>query len=728
MLYVNIISTVFKNGERLVIYFPGEDGYYIGSVVSEKGKEVKIRFDDGDELNFSTTSPLIVGKGIKKENESLITERQVNKWIKRVIVKKVDIERLEKNPEKYVKKLSIPKIVKIKQKADDAYYNTGEPILSDPVYDELVDELKRRDPSHSELKKVGAPVKRTMGKTELPFYMPSLGKMKPDDDSIEKWTKDHKGPYIVMDKMDGISLGMVGTKDGWRIYTRGDGFYGQDVSPIGPYIKSLPKAKPGVMVRVEAEMKESTFKKLKSDTPNARNFVSGLINRKDIDVSNLENIDIVAYELVEPSMKPSEQMDKLKQMGFKVVPHKVVDRIDSERLSKMLEKRKGKSSFAIDGLVVMQDKKYTRTKEATPDYAKAFKMTTSDQIVTVEVKDVLWEPSKHGYLKPRIEIEPVELGGVNVTHATAFNAHFVKYGHKMSETDKPTRPIGPGAVIRIYRSGDVIPHIHEVVEGAKKPKMPDEDFVWIDSGIDIKLANEKESDLVNVKKLTEFVRIIGAENVKKKTIEKLYNEGFDTIEDLVELEEDDIKGISGIGDKSAKTIINEIHNNLQNIELPKLMHASGKFNRDLGVERLSLIVDNIPNILKRKADKDLVTELTEIEGISTKLASSFVEGLPEFKKFYKWIKDYAKITMPKKVEKVSRKLIKHNIAFTGFRDKELEEKIKQHGGDIASGVSSKATILLVKDKSKSTSKTQKAENLGIPIMTKEEFLKKYNID
>ena len=221
-----------------------------------------------------------------------------------------------------------------------------------------------------------------------------------------------------------------------------------------------------LIVRGEFIMKKAAFAKYSSEASNAPNLVSGLINRKDYDSKSkeqLKDMDFVAYEIVEPRMKPSMQMRTLETMGLKTVFNGIwEDGPKAEKLTELLQERRSDDEYEIDGIIVTQDDVYERNenKVENPKHAFAYKMILTDQMVEAKVVDALWEPSPQGYIKPRVRIEPVNVNGVTIKYATAHNAGFIR-----------DNKIGVGAVLRIIPSGDVIPKIHSVITPAEHAKV-----------------------------------------------------------------------------------------------------------------------------------------------------------------------------------------------------------------------------------------------------------------
>jgi len=308
----------------------------------------------------------------------------------------------------------------------------------------------------------------------------------------------------------------------------------------------------------------------------------------------------------------------------------------------------------------------------------------------------------------------VNLKGVIIKRITAHNAKFIQ-----------DNKIGPGTILKICRSGDVIPHILEVIKPSREPQMPEDfEYSWTNSGVDIVLDDALENDVVQKKQITEFFRTLEVENLSFGIISNLYENGYDTVFKILKMSEKDIANIKGLGPVIAKKILSNIKSSL-NVTLPVLMKASSCFDRNLGLTRLEQVVEEFPEVLEMN-EKSLVKQLENLNGFSEIISKSFVKGLPDFKQFFKKaVKVGITIIEKEKVVVTSQKLKNMNILFTGFRDKNLEQVIEKNGGKLASTMSSKVSVLLVKDKGSSSSKASKARELNIPIMTSEEFKKKY---
>ena len=620
---------------------------------------------------------------------------------------KINYKYLKRRPEYYVKKLNIKQLLEILTKADHYYYNTGRLILDDDTYDYVKDELRERNPKHPKLKDVGSLVKHAKNKVKLPHYMGSIDKL--EGNAIDRWISKYKDSYIVSDKLDGISLQLVGHKGYWKLYTRGNGKIGQDITYLSPFLR-LPKPVSGIAVRAEMIMAENKFKRFfKKVAENPRSFVSGLVNRKTINIKGTKKIDVIAYGILGKSFSPEFRMKKLKSMGFTIAPYEIVE--DLTLLESQLKKRRSVSKYELDGLVVEHNAKYRNSSSGNPKHAFKYKITDKSQITSAIVKEVQWNLSKDGYLKPRIFIEPVRISGVTIKHLTGFNAKYIVENR-----------IGPKTELKVIRSGDVIPHIHKVVKSTTA-MLPNRKYEWTDSGVDIYILDHAKNEEVIIKKNTRFFRSIGVESFSNKRVALLFNAGYTTIPDIISITIKELTEIPGIQNRLANTIKNNIKSALSEIELPLLMDASGVFDRNLGYERLSWVCKKYPNLLRIKPSL-LYEKVLLIKGFSDVTANSFKKGMPKFRRFMRSMPKI-NITMPKTLEIVSDKLKGIAVVFSGFRNQVLEDEIIKYGGKVKKGITKNINVLIVKDKSATSGKITKAEELNIEILNVSEFRGKY---
>lgn len=619
--------------------------------------------------------------------------------------------------QEYFNKETLKKLHEMKLYADNNYYNEGkETGFDDYQYDMLKETLQRRDPNYKV--PIGAKIREGENRVNLPFWLGSMDKFKPEDETeIKKWvSKNKSNQYIIEDKLDGVSCLIVVRKGTIKLYTRGDGIIGADISYLAPYFDTIPKKiDVDIAVRGELIMPVDVFRqKYSKDYANPRNMVAGRIGGKKIR-EGISDINFIAYEIVGDGImdKPSTQLKYLQKLGFSTVKNEIIDTITTEKLIETFLKFKNGNMFEIDGIIVQPDKNYERNATGNPDYAFAFKMRLKDNIVETTVVDVIWNVSKWGQLKPRIKIKSVKLGGVEITYTTGFNAKYI-YDNK----------IGEGAIIKITRSGDVIPYIVEVVKTAKEPDMPVVNWQWNKTGVDI-ITKELDA-IMCIKLLHSFFDKLNVKQLGERRIGKLYISGLDTLLKIIAATKKRISDSEGIGDKIGQTIYTNIKKSLQNVYVADILGASGIFGFGMGKVRVNNLFDEIPGILeydKVMSKKQLYTKIMQIEGFSDKTTKNIVDNIDWAIKFVLALDNFAVF---KKRIVVGNNMSGLKVVFTGFRDVALQEKIVSRGGKIVNSVSKNTNILVVANKNaKLSGKATDAKKLGIEILEKDEFINKY---
>lgn len=600
------------------------------------------------------------------------------------------------------------------REANRAYYNE-EPFFTDNQYDIVKDFIESKYPSNPVLHEIGAPVERN--KVTLPYPMGSMDKIKPDTNALANWVAKYKGPYVLSCKLDGVS-GLYTTEGNVpKLYTRGDGKVGQDVSHLIPYLR-LPKTK-GIVIRGEFIIPKALFDaKYKDKFANPRNMVAGIVNHKTINEA-IKDLHFVAYEVMKPIKKPSEQMALLLTLDVETVLYKVEPTISNELLSKTLLDWRYNYAYEIDGVIVANDAIYER-KPGNPEHAFAFKMVLSDQVAEAKVVDVIWAASKDGYLKPRVQIEPINLGGVQITYATGFNGAFIN-----------DNKIGIGATIELIRSGDVIPYIRKVVVPAEEPKMPSVPFKWNDTHVDIMLEDLGSDETVREKNITGFFRGIGVEGLSTGNIKRIMEAGYDSVPKILNMTIADFLQVDGFKEKTATKLHDGIKDKVEAATLTTIMSASNMFGRGFSEKKIDLIMESYPEVLlSKETNSQKVAKIAGIKGMAVKTSEAFVERIQDFINFIKeagLVKKLGEGIVEKKSLDQSHPLFGKSIVMTGFRDTSLQEALKNIGAKIGSSVSSKTFVVLVKDKEEDTGKANEARKLGVPLMTPQEFTSKYGI-
>ena len=613
--------------------------------------------------------------------------------------------------------ISESKYANLIKKANDAYYNNS-PLMTDNEFDIIKEYFESKYPDNPVLKNIGAPI--TKHKVILPYNMPSMDKIKPDTDALSKWMKKYTGDYLLSCKLDGVS-GMYSTENNKEeLYTRGDGKIGQNITHLLSVL-NLPKVK-DIVVRGEFIIKKEVFnEKYKSKFSNSRNLVSGIINSKSID-KKIKDMDFVAYEIIKPVLKPSDQMKILEKVGFKTVRNALFVTLTNDLLSQILIDWRNNHEYEIDGIIVSDNKIYNRT-DKNPEHSFAFKMVISEQIAEAKVVDVIWNASKSGYLKPRVRIEPINIGGVRIEYATGFNGKFI-------ESNK----IGIGAVIQLIRSGDVIPYIKSVTTEAEEAKMPNVPYHWNETKVDIILDNVEDDMTVLENNITSFFVGIKVEGLSTGNVKRLMNAGYDSIIKIIHMKKKDYEGIEGFQEKMINKIYDGIKERLKASSLVDIVAASNMLGRGIGKRKLEPIFEKYPNLFTLSvSNEELKIMLLSVNGIGEENANSIVENMKKMKVFLANANILYKLCQnseSKKKESDSIKIKEHvlngkSIVMTKVRDKTILSALEEYGGKLENNITKKTFVLITKSLDDISSKTNKAKELGIPIMVPEEFIKKY---
>jgi NAD-dependent DNA ligase len=663
------------------------------------------------------------------------------------------ISRLESDVFQEGNKLTISRLEQLIHDASYAYYNTPRSLVSDATFDTLIDLLKQKKPDSAVLKSIGSELPEDApNKVELPYHLGSMDKVKPGSRDLKLWmSRFAKGPYIISEKLDGLSGLLVlkpdatGSKLEKHLYRRGDSDIAQEVShllnhisylsdkgsnreqAILKYVKSLPTQT--LAVRGELIIRKTVFNaKYQQRYPKTRSLINGVALSKPENFSRAElqntarDVEYVVYSVLDPLRLSHEQQFALaEKLGFHTAHSiKIQAHLTVEQLQETLLDFKGNSHYDIDGIIISDDSKvYDAPESGNPKYSVAFKMMLTEQTQLTTVKRVEWNVTKNKLLKPRVEFEPVKIGGDTIMFATGFNAKFIK-----------DKGIGPGAKIKIVRSGDVIPYIEDVISPAESGwSQPSISWSWTAGAIDIQPTDLTETpDYIN-KNLLQFFTTLGVEGLQAGTLDKLIAAGFDTVELILELQVANLLDVSGFQIKSAQKLVENIHKFVLSKQHPLqvLMVASNLFP-GFGLKKLDALVTGINNNSAFLTNTVTSAQISKISGFSDTSAANFLANLPAF---IQWLTSHpmlriAPLTQAESIAlqkpPASSKIIDKIIVFTGFRDKALEEKITKLGGKVVDNITSTTDIIIAKDPTSSSSKLQKARERGISILSVQEFL------
>lgn len=621
------------------------------------------------------------------------------------------------NPDEY----DADEVIEILEFAD-AEYAVGDSFIEDNEYDALYLMAKRLYPAHVYFTGVGSAVRG--GKVALPYEMGSLNQVQIGD--INSFvTKNNLGKenLVISDKMDGTSAMMIYDESGKPqiAYSRGDGVEGADITRHIFKITNTPDFVSGSMtVRAEVEMTETSFlflrdkvKRHSSNEPykNARNMVAGLMNRKTNPAIVYDYLTVVAYEVVGWAESKLNQLNKLEDEGFQVVKYTTStgEELTDDILAAYIVKRKEDLDYDIDGIVIDVNSKAKRaqmnpTRETlNPAYSIKYKVTDESNIAIATVKGITWNVSKHGLLKPQVNIEPIDLCSVTVSNATGFNAKYIQ-----------DNGIGKGAKIKITRSGDVIPFILDVVEPVA-PEMPATECEWNETGVDLVSLNPNDADHITINQNIDFFMKIQAPMLKEGSVRKLHTAGFTTPQDVITATAFQLAQVLGA---NGHKVYDGLKKRLTDIPAYKLLGAFST-ERGLGVRKFKKLQAALGR--DRLVDGSFTTaDVIAVDGFEEKTVAKVETVIGKFNEFLDAIE--LCYTFEEEVEVASGGSMEgQKVVFTGFRDADLQEAVEKAGGEMQSGVSGKTTMLVTKDPNSTSGKVQKARDKGVTILGIDEF-------
>lgn len=638
----------------------------------------------------------------------------------------------------YFKKIPTYELFELKKKCDELYFNVNTDQISpltDDEYDFLIVELESR--LHHQISNVG--ISPNINKIQLPVYMSSLNKIKNNEENkFKNWFQKYNfNEYLIEPKLDGVSILIVYTKNELqpKLYTRGNGFIGSDISHLYsqlqlPQIDIQDDNVQNLIIRGELIMKKETFKEFYSDKfSNPRNLVSGMINSIQPDLQN--NVDCVVFQLLSPIISdytPLENLKYLETLNFNVILNQLISKPDIQNLTKKIIELKESLPYEIDGLVLQPNRVFEIIKNENPKNIIAFKILQTENIRQTTVKKVIWNVTQFGILKPKLEVEPVEINGVIITYATAYHAKYI-YNNN----------IGPGTIITITRSGDVIPYIVSIIS-CTIAQMPDVKYKWDVNNVNIQLISDDDEE-IKKKQILSFFTIMNILYISSQTIDKMFAKGFNDLFKILNMSLNNYYMLDGFKEngKMAEKIRSEIHTKLKHRSLQKILTASSSLGYGISEKRIELLLTEIPDLLDEKYDIQhelLKNIIKNIKGFGIKMAETIVQNLVSAREF---VYNFHKLFPPEEEKEEEEKEVNENeeshekektllglkVVFSGVRDKNLEKEIIENGGIVKDVITKDVKLLIVEDITQITSKVKKAQSYNIPIIIKKDFKNQY---
>ena len=588
--------------------------------------------------------------------------------------------------------MSVESIVARLREASKAYYETDTPIMSDADYDELIETLAAAAPNHPFLKEVGSAPGGTVVK--LPVPMPSLDKRKPD---TLKPTDTTNGPYVMMDKLDGISaLWVSGGNQPNQLLLRGNGTEGQDVSHCRKGIHGLIESV-GVRTMIRGEL---ILPKVAITGTLARNWVNGVLHQKEPSQEDLKRIQFIAYQVCEPrTLTRSQQMSWLANRGFQVAWHMNLPRLSTEALQTFFKQRREESEYECDGIVVGQDRVPAQTTH-NPKDGYAFKMPLDDQRAQTIVQEVEWQSSRTGNWIPRLRFTPVKIGTATIEYCTGFHAQHIQQNK-----------IGPGATIVIRRSGDVIPVCERVIVPAEDWSPPPEGrWKWDASVVHAQDTSTESSPEKLALEMAHQLVALGVEGVSKVTAKKLVEGGFPTLESLKSAPQTKVQQL--IGAVNGEKLVQSFQLAQTAATDAQWVRAYLGWPKGFGETRIEATLAVEPSVEK------WVTIASPPKGQS---AAAFQEVCKAVPGYIEWRSKFgAPIKQSKPQQPHQPVAIKGQYVMSGFRDTELQTKLQAAGWKEQDRITKATTVLLVPDSAKETQKVKAARESGVRIVARSE--------
>lgn len=624
-------------------------------------------------------------------------------------------------------------------KEHNRQYRLGCPTIPDSEYDKMVEKLRAIDPTNEWFTQMEPAPVAASRKRRLPIPMKSLNKVKSLGE-VKQWLNSLAIPatanVVITPKFDGVSW--LHDEETGETYSRG-GSENEGQICLPHYLKGdfgtknhwskfyPPRYTFGELV-FSREKWEKEFSNKKSDSTgelyrSPRNTVAGFINRDEAS-DLISHTTFFRYGVGEKDVELfdtyTELYDELcATFGQPYLRSTIkVSELTEELLNACF--KKWRNQFYIDGLVIYLDDLNLwavigrQQTTGNPLYAMAYKHPDFTDSFETTVKGIDWNVSKAGALKPVVNIEAVDTGDCTMENPTGYNAGWCRDNN-----------ISVGSRILVTRSGGVIPKILETLDGQPfvEPKTcpscgaPTQ---YDEKGIELYCTN---SDCCGRKlaKIAHFLNTVGVENIGDETIAKMFNAGYQSIKSILNITWDGLMEIDGFGEVIANNILDQMSKIKEGVDLATLMHSSDCF-QGIGKIKAQKILDEMSptafDFFIRGKIEGICHSNEEFATLS-KTLQSFVSGICPFHNFLMETEIPFKIAT-QTVDK-DGKFKNMAVCFSGVRDASLEEVIKSGGGTIASGVSKKTTHLVVKDPNASSSKISKAKELGIPILSIENF-------
>lgn len=628
--------------------------------------------------------------------------------------------------------------------ASRAYYQDAQEIMSNLEYDRLYDRLQRLEEesgiilSNSPTRHVGYEVLSELPKESHEKAMLSLDKTK-DREALRDWLGNQKGRLSY--KLDGLTI-VLTYENGELIkaVTRGNGEIGEVITQNAKVFRNIPISIPekkSFIVRGEALIRYSDFEKINREIPemdakykNPRNLCSGTVRQLNNEITAMRPVYFYAFTLVdlqdEDFKTKSEQLDWLIKQGFDVAEGRLVDKDNILDIIEWFYNQLETSDLPSDGLVLTYDDiAYSKSLGRTAKFPRdSFAFKWKDEQRETRLLEMEWSASRTGLINPVAIFEPVELEGTSVSRASVHNVSIVE-----------NLELGIGDSILVYKANMIIPQIAENLTRSGNLVIPKECPVCYgraeiseENGVKSLYCINPECQAKKIKSFVHFTSrdAMNIEGLSEATLEKLVERGMiHSYTDIYHLDRyrEEIISMEGFGEKSYEKLIASVEKSRKTTDY-RLLYS-------LGIENIGLSTAKIICGLCRKEPEEIPftdgESLTEADGIGEVIAASFkayFEKEKNLKVYNELLKELSFI----KEEEAGDLLLKGmNFVVTGsvrhFPNRNsLKEQVERLGGKVTGSVTGNTNYLINNDSTSGSSKNKKAKELGVRIISEEEFM------
>ena len=637
-------------------------------------------------------------------------------------------------------------LVELLNKAGKAYYQEDREIISNYEYDKLYDELEALEKetgitlAGSPTVSVGYEAVNALPKETHETPMLSLDKTK-EIEVLKNFVGNQK--TVLSWKMDGLTI-VLTYQDGKlkKAVTRGNGVVGEVITNNAKVFKNVPLqiAYQGELIlRGEAIISYSDFEKINEQIEdvdakykNPRNLCSGSVRQLNNEITAKRNVYFYAFSLVRAegvdfNNSRACQFEWLKMQGFDIVEYRMVDSKNLEETIQYFSDKISTNDFPSDGLVALYDDiAYGDSLGSTAKFPRnAFAFKWKDEIRETTLKEIEWSPSRTGLINPVAIFEPVELEGTTVSRASVHNISILK-----------ELELGIGDRIEVYKANMIIPQIAENLTRSRNLTIPEfcpvckeKTKIQKSNDVEVLICTNPECQAKKIKSFTLFVSrdAMNIDGLSEATLEKFILNGFiKEFGDIYELEhyKDAIIEMDGFGEKSYENLIDNIKKS-SHTTLPRLVYALGIAN--IGVANAKVLCKEFDYDLQKlmRADEETISQ---IEGIGSVIAKSVTDYFKNEENQRKLEHLLTYLTFEEMKIETGNPLSGKQFVITGsvnqFENRSaMKEFIEKRGGKVTGSVSKKTDYLINNDTESSSSKNKKAKELGIPILSEEDFLK-----